>query len=57
MGLMQVILTPFSWLITVFNDLFGNYGAALILFALLVKLILFPFSIKGKRSMIPCRPR
>jgi YidC/Oxa1 family membrane protein insertase len=52
MGLMQVILTPFSWLITVFNDLFGNYGAALILFALLVKLILFPFSIKGKRSMI-----
>lgn len=51
-AIMQIFLTPFSWLITVFNDLFGNYGAALILFALLVKLILFPFSIKGKRSMI-----
>lgn len=51
-AIMQIVLTPFSWLITVFNDLFGNYGAALILFALLVKLILFPFSLKGKRSMI-----
>ncbi|SBW11876.1 Membrane protein insertase, YidC/Oxa1 family [uncultured Eubacteriales bacterium] len=51
-AIMQIVLTPFSWLITVFNDLFGNYGAALILFALLVKLILFPLSIKGKRSMI-----
>ncbi len=52
MGFMQIILTPFSWLITLFNDLFGNYGAALILFAFLVKLILFPLSIKGKKSMI-----
>lgn len=32
---MQLILTPFSWLITVFNDIFNNYGLALILFALL----------------------
>ncbi len=49
---MQIILTPFSWLITVFNNFFNNYGLALILFALLVKLILFPLSLKGKRGMI-----
>lgn len=49
---MQIILSPFSWLITVFNNVFNNYGLALILFALLVKLILFPLSIKGKRGMI-----
>ncbi len=49
---MQIILAPFSWLITIFYNIFQNYGLALILFALLVKLILFPLSIKGKRSMI-----
>ena len=49
---MQIILTPFSWLLTFFHDTFGNYGFALIFFAIVVKLILFPFSLKGKRSMI-----
>lgn len=52
MDFMQIILTPFSWVITLFSNLFNNYGLALILFAFLVKLILFPFSIKGKRGMI-----
>lgn len=52
MTFLQIVLTPFSWLITLFSNLFGNYGLALILFAILVKLILFPFSIKGKRGMI-----
>jgi len=46
------ILIPFSWLLTFFYEFFHSYGLALILFALVVKLILFPFSIKGKRSMI-----
>ena len=44
------ILTPFTWLL--FYDLTGSYGFALILFAVVVKLILFPFSLKGKKSMI-----
>ncbi len=48
----QIILTPFSWLLMVFHNLFDSYGLALILFAVVVKVILFPFSIKGKRSMI-----
>jgi YidC/Oxa1 family membrane protein insertase len=49
---MQIILTPFSWLLTAFYNLFHSYGFALILFAIVVKLILFPFSLKGKRGMI-----
>ena len=46
------ILMPFSWLLQFFYDLTGGYGFALLLFAVVVKLILFPFSLKGKKSMI-----
>ncbi len=49
---MGIILTPFSWILLFFYDFFQSYGVALILFALLVKIILFPLSIKGKKSMI-----
>ena len=49
---MQIIMTPFSWLLLAFYNLFDNYGIALILFAIVVKLILFPFSLKGKRGTI-----
>ena len=52
MSALQVILSPFVWLLTAFYELTGSYGLALILFALVVKLILFPFSLKGKKSMI-----
>ena len=48
----QLLLTPFVWLLMAFYRLANNYGVALILFALVVKLILFPFQLKGKRSMI-----
>ena len=46
------VLMPFTWLLQFFYDVFGSYGFALIFFAVIVKLILFPFSLKGKRSMI-----
>ena len=46
------ILMPFTWLLQLFYDLTGSYGFALILFAVVVKIILFPFSLKGKKSMI-----
>lgn len=49
---MNIILAPFAWLLTVFYNLFSNYGLAIILFALVVKVILFPFALKGKRSMV-----
>ena len=52
MDFAQIILSPFVWLLTFFYDFFGSYGIALILFAVVVKLILFPFALKGKRSMI-----
>ena len=45
-------LTPFTWLLMFFYQFFNSYGVALILFALAVKLILYPLSLKGKRSMI-----
>ena len=52
MDLAYYVLSPFTWLLQLFNDLTGGYGFALILFAVVVKLILFPFSLKGKKSMI-----
>lgn len=52
MDLFYYILTPFAWLLQFFYDLTGGYGFALILFAVVVKFILFPFSLKGKKSMI-----
>jgi len=52
MDLAQIVLTPFVWLLLFFYNLVSNYGIALILFAIVIKVILFPLSLKGKRSMI-----
>ena len=52
MGIFYYIMYPFSWLLNLFYVLSGNYGVALICFAVVVKLILFPFAIKGKKGMI-----
>lgn len=49
---MGIILKPFAWLLLLFYNVVSNYGLALILFALVVKIILFPVSLKGKKSMI-----
>ncbi len=49
---MNIILKPFAWLLLLFYNVVDNYGVALLLFALLVKIILFPLSLKGKKSMI-----
>ena len=49
---LQVLLTPFVWILMAFYRLVDNYGIALILFAVVVKIILFPFQLKGKRGMI-----
>lgn len=48
----QLLLTPFVWILMAFYRLVDNYGLALILFAVVVKIILFPFQLKGKRGMI-----
>ena len=52
MDLMYYILSPFSWLLNFFYSFSNSYGIAIILFALVVKLILFPLTLKGKRGMI-----
>lgn len=49
---MKYILMPFAWLLMFFYNLFNNYGLAIILFALVMKVVLFPFALKGKRSMV-----
>ena len=41
----------FAWLLLLFYNYFG-YGVALMLFALIIKVVLFPVSLKGKKSMI-----
>lgn len=49
---MSLILKPFSLLLVFFYNLFNSYGLALIFFAIVVKIVLFPFSLKGKKSMV-----
>lgn len=52
MGITYYLMMPFSWLLTVLYQFFNSYGIALILFALVVKVLLFPLSLKGKKGMI-----
>ena len=49
---LNTIAKPFGWLLMWLYDAFGNYGVAVILFALIVKLILLPFMAKSKHSMM-----
>lgn len=46
------ICVPFAWLVRLFYNLTGSYGVALILFTLVLKLILMPFQMKSKKSMM-----
>ena len=46
----DLIRVPFGWLLGFLYQLTNNYGVALILFAVLVKLILMPTTVKSKRS-------
>lgn len=46
------ICIPFAWLVRLFYSLTGSYGVALILFTLVIKLILLPFQMKSKKSMM-----
>ena len=46
------ICIPFAWVLRLFYSLTGSYGWALILFTLVVKLVLLPFQLKSKKSML-----
>ena len=49
---MGIILKPFAMLLLFLYNFVGNYGLALFLFAIVVKVVLCPFALKGKKGMI-----
>lgn len=52
MGFFDTIAVPFAWILRNLYLFTGNYGIALILFTLVIKLILLPFSMKSKKSLM-----
>ena len=50
--MLDAIAKPFGWLMLQLYNITGNYGIAVILFALVVKLIMLPFQLKSKKSMM-----
>ena len=48
----NLICIPFAWLVRLFYNMTGSYGVAVILFTVVLKLILLPFQMKSKRSMM-----
>ncbi len=50
--MLSAIAKPFGMLMLWLYEFVGNYGVAVILFALIVKLILMPFQMKSKKGMI-----
>ena len=52
LGVFDYVKLPFSYLLRWLYDFTGNYGIALILFATVVKIILFPTSAMSKKSMM-----
>ncbi len=48
----KMITLPFAALLRWVYNLTGSYGVAIILFSLILKLVLLPFQLKSKRSMV-----
>ena len=51
-GLSDLIRVPFGYLLDWLYTFTNNYGLALILFSLIIKLVLLPMSVKSKKSML-----
>lgn len=49
---MSIILTPFAKLLLLFYNITGSYAISLVLFCLVIRLILFPVFLKGRKSMM-----
>ena len=47
-----IICIPFAWLVRLFYTLTSSYGMAIILFTVVLKLIMLPFQVKSKKSMM-----
>ena len=50
--LSDIVTVPFGWLLGFLYDLTGNYGFAMIIFAVIVQLVLMPINAKAKKSMM-----
>ena len=48
----KIITTPFAALLRLMYSISGSYGLSIILFSLIVTLIMVPFQMKSKRSMV-----
>lgn len=54
-GWLTIIATPLFWLMTLLNDWVHNWGVAIILLTVLIKLVFFPLSAASYRSMAKMR--
>ena len=50
--LSDIVTVPFGWLLGFLYETIGNYGVAMILFAIIVQLVLLPMNAKSKKSMM-----
>lgn len=51
-GIMDILYIPLGYVIKVCYQLVGNYALALLLFAIIIKIILFPLGIKQQKNSV-----
>ncbi len=51
-GIMDVIQVPMGWLMKLFYSITSNYLLAIFLFAIVIKIVLFPTGIKQQKNMV-----
>lgn len=54
-GKLWFVAYPLFWLLTKINDMVGNYGLAIILLTLLIRMVFYPLSVKQFRSQANMR--
>ncbi len=54
-GMLTIIAKPVFWVLSWLHDLFGNWGWAILMVTLIIKLIFFPLSSASYRSMANMR--
>lgn len=54
-GWLTIFSTPLFWLMSLFNDWVHNWGVAIVLLTVLIKLVFFPLSAASYRSMAKMR--
>jgi len=50
-GWFDILAKPMLWLLNMFHQYIGNYGVAIILVTILIKLVFWPITQKGMKSM------